>query len=145
MLTAKLILLHVLANDKAALADRTKVNSDQAYCLAQNIYHEARGESIAGQFAVAHTTLNRVKSSAYPQTVCGVVTQAVRDEHNKPIKNMCQFSWYCDEAPDYISVSKKDGKLSGNAEAFEIAATVAIMALAGSGCAIAASTIRLWE
>lgn len=28
-------------------------------CLALNIYHEARGEMIPGQYAVAHVTMNR--------------------------------------------------------------------------------------
>lgn len=50
-------------------------------CMAYNIYHEARGESITGQKAVAAVTMNRVKSGNYPQSVCGVVYQ------NR------QFSW----------------------------------------------------
>lgn len=44
-------------------------------CLALNIYHEARGEPIQGQFAVAQVTMNRVNSPGYPNTVCGVVTK----------------------------------------------------------------------
>lgn len=42
-------------------------------CLARNIYHEARGESLKGQVAVALVTLNRTKHENYPSTVCGVV------------------------------------------------------------------------
>lgn len=42
-------------------------------CLARNIYHEARGESLKGQVAVALVTLNRTKHGNYPSTVCGVV------------------------------------------------------------------------
>jgi N-acetylmuramoyl-L-alanine amidase len=42
-------------------------------CLAKNIYHEARGESLKGQVAVALVTLNRTKHENYPGTVCGVV------------------------------------------------------------------------
>ncbi len=42
-------------------------------CLALNIYHEARGEPIDGQIAVAQVTLNRVDSKRYPNSVCGVV------------------------------------------------------------------------
>jgi N-acetylmuramoyl-L-alanine amidase len=44
-------------------------------CLAQNVYHEARGEDIRGQKAVAHVTLNRVADDRWPQTICGVVYQ----------------------------------------------------------------------
>lgn len=48
-------------------------------CLALNIYHEARGEMIPGQYAVAGVTLNRAKGDR--QEVCRVVTE----KH--------QFSW----------------------------------------------------
>ncbi len=52
----------------------SKYNED-AWCLAQNIYHEARGEQEQGQLAVATVTLNRVERKDYPATVCGVVWQ----------------------------------------------------------------------
>ena len=42
-------------------------------CLALNIYHEARGEPIEGQRAVASVTLNRTLDPRWPSTVCGVV------------------------------------------------------------------------
>lgn len=42
-------------------------------CLAQNIYHEARSESIAGQIAVAQVTVNRVKASNFTKNICKVV------------------------------------------------------------------------
>jgi N-acetylmuramoyl-L-alanine amidase len=44
-------------------------------CLARNVYYEARGESLAGQYAVAEVTMNRRASLAYPKTVCEVVYQ----------------------------------------------------------------------
>ena len=40
-------------------------------CLALNVYHEARGEPIEGQIAVALVTLNRAKRN--PNKVCEVV------------------------------------------------------------------------
>jgi N-acetylmuramoyl-L-alanine amidase len=64
--------------------DRTK--NPQLYCLALNIYFEARGESVEGQYAVADVTLNRVESSQFPNTVCDVVYQCRRQD-------TCQFSW----------------------------------------------------
>ncbi len=44
-------------------------------CLALNIYHEARGESRQGQIAVAAVTLNRVRDTRFPDSVCAVVWQ----------------------------------------------------------------------
>lgn len=44
-------------------------------CLALNVYYEARGESLAGQYAVAEVTMNRKSSLGYPKTVCEVVYQ----------------------------------------------------------------------
>jgi spore germination cell wall hydrolase CwlJ-like protein len=44
-------------------------------CLARNVYYEARGESMAGQYAVAEVTMNRKASLGYPKTVCEVVYQ----------------------------------------------------------------------
>ncbi len=64
-------------------------------CMAQNIYHEARGESIDGQLAVAHVTYNRVQSPRFPDNVCDVVV------HDKgPAPYDCQFSWTCDGKSD---------------------------------------------
>ena len=45
----------------------------QHACLAKNIYFEARNQSTAGQIAVSHVVMNRVKSSRYPNTICEVV------------------------------------------------------------------------
>ena len=80
-----------------------------AHCLATNIYFEARGESEAGQIAVAFVTLNRVRSSNFPNDICDVVYQAKHSEwwkehKNKlvPIRHRCQFSWYCDGKSDKV-------------------------------------------
>lgn len=61
---------------------------DQLYCLAQNIYFEARGESIEGQAAVAWVTLNRLLDEQHPDTICEVVWQD------------SQFSWTHDGKSD---------------------------------------------
>ncbi len=45
------------------------------FCMLRNVYHESRGEPLIGQAAVAHVTLNRVKSPLYPDSVWGVVWQ----------------------------------------------------------------------
>lgn len=60
-------------------------------CLTRNIYHEARGEPIDGQYAVAEVTMNRVTSKHYPNTVCDVVYQENFDVIRK--RNVSAFSW----------------------------------------------------
>ncbi len=45
------------------------------YLLAQCIYSESRGEPYKGQVAVGAVVLNRVKSSAFPNSIAGVVYQ----------------------------------------------------------------------
>jgi N-acetylmuramoyl-L-alanine amidase len=62
-----------------------KIPKADIYCLAKNIYYEARGEPLEGQIAVAQVTLNRVASEAFHNTVCGVVYA-----HK-------QFSWTLDK------------------------------------------------
>ncbi len=58
-------------------------------CLSQAVYYEARGESAAGQEAVAQVVLNRMRSPLYPKSVCGVVFQGAQT-------HVCQFSFACD-------------------------------------------------
>lgn len=79
-----------------------RISTDAKTCLAKNIFFEARNQSIEGQVAVAWVTLNRVASDAYPNTICEVVHQARYDSRGNPIKNKCQFSWYCDGKSDRI-------------------------------------------
>ena len=70
--------------------DGSQTRNPQAeiHCLALNVYHEARGESDRGKYAVAVVTLNRVDSPRYPKSVCGVVWQRA------------QFSWTHDGRSD---------------------------------------------
>ena len=60
-------------------------------CLALNVYHEARGEIIRGQYAVAQVTMNRVASRRYPNTICGAVYQQNWDRIRK--RMVGAFSW----------------------------------------------------
>lgn len=66
----------------------------QRRCLATAIYFEARGEPVRGQLAVAQVVMNRVRSSLYPDTVCGVVYQG------QLRRTGCQFSFTCDGIAD---------------------------------------------
>jgi spore germination cell wall hydrolase CwlJ-like protein len=44
-------------------------------CLAQAVYFEARGESLAGQLAVAQVVMNRAADGRFGSGYCGVVMQ----------------------------------------------------------------------
>ncbi len=83
------------------VAETMRLNQELE-CLATNIYHEARNEGITGQRAIAWVTMNRVKSPNYPDTICGVVYQAVLNEDGIPLRDECQFSWFCDGKSDEI-------------------------------------------
>ena len=78
-----------------------KYTPADAECLAKNIYFEAGVESTAGKLAVANVTINRAANKNYPNTICGVVQEgihyynAAKDKHF-PVRDRCQFSWYCD-------------------------------------------------
>ena len=71
-------------------------------CLAQNIYFEARDQPTVGQMAVAYVVLNRVHHPAWPDTVCDVIREGPTYswKQDYPIRNRCQFSWYCDGKSD---------------------------------------------
>jgi spore germination cell wall hydrolase CwlJ-like protein len=83
-------------------------------CLKEALYFESRGENIKGQFAVAEVILNRVDSPAYPNTVCGVVSQGN--------SKACQFSYNCDGKADVMH----------EAGAEELAARIAATMLQGA-------------
>jgi spore germination cell wall hydrolase CwlJ-like protein len=76
----------------------------ERYCLAQNIYFESANQPFAGRVAVANVAVNRTKDAQFPSTICDVVYQAKLRENWKgnmvPIRNKCQFSWYCDGKSD---------------------------------------------
>jgi len=44
-------------------------------CLAGAVYFESKGESLAGQLAVARVVMARANSGRFPTTLCGVVFQ----------------------------------------------------------------------
>lgn len=105
-----------IVNDSVDIISISKISisKQELTCLATNIYHEARGESDHGKVAVAHVTLNRVNSPRYPDSICNVVYQAVHsrwwlEERGRlvPVRNMCQFTWYCDGRSDAVDPFSK--------------------------------------
>src|ERR1700675_517395 len=73
---------------EAALALRRATDLE---CLAENIYFEARGEPLKGQYAVAEVTLNRTRAEHFPHTVCAVVHEMRWDPSRK--RTVADFSW----------------------------------------------------
>ncbi len=71
------LIIQEVPKTKKKIADAREVE-----CLARNIYHEARGQSKEGQYAVAIVTKNRAESGKFPSTI------------EKVIKQPGQFSWY---------------------------------------------------
>jgi len=80
------------------------VNDKEVTCMAKNIFFEAAIESTAGKLAVAHVTLNRVDSKWFPNSVCEVVYDGPHYTGSNgkqfPVRDRCQFSWYCDGKGD---------------------------------------------
>ena len=61
-----------------ALVDRYSAGApldQEANCIAVAVYHEARGEALEGQLAVARVIMNRAASGKYPSSWCGTVKQ----------------------------------------------------------------------
>ena len=107
----ELIFSLIVATSPVQGATDSSVDSflaDEAYCLAENVYHEARNQPKVGQMAVMSVTLNRVSDPRFPNTVCEVVKEGPSRPSWKdqtvmiPIKHRCQFSWYCDGKSDRI-------------------------------------------
>ena len=98
-------------------------------CLALNMYHEARNQGSAGLLAVTAVVFNRVNDKRFPNTVCEVIEPGPTRESWKtkqtpdpsdakfyPIKNRCQFSWYCDGKSDVPKQKKTYERLLTIAE-----------------------------
>lgn len=64
--------------------------ANEAACLAEAMYYEARGEGVAGEKAIAEVVVRRSQRVGFPHTICGVVHQGESEA--------CQFSFVCDGA-----------------------------------------------
>ncbi len=76
-------------------AERVQVADTERECLAQAIYHEARGETATGQMAVANIIVNRARSGKFPASLCGVIYQNADQGRYR-----CQFTFACDGRDD---------------------------------------------
>lgn len=65
---------YVSSGDTRRLKSGSQVYSaDQVYWLARIISAEAKGEPMQGKLAVGNVILNRMRSTAYPNTIYGVI------------------------------------------------------------------------
>lgn len=60
-------------------------DTDEVRCVAQAVFHEARGESLRGQKAVADVVMNRARSGKWGRNACAVV--------NAPGQFSNRWSW----------------------------------------------------
>jgi spore germination cell wall hydrolase CwlJ-like protein len=101
-------------------------NIDELKCMAENIYFEGRAEPMIGKIAIGHVVMNRIQDERFPNTICEVVRQGpvreswktkkdptLPDSERKfyPIKNRCQFSWWCDGQKDIIWATYMNGEV----------------------------------
>jgi spore germination cell wall hydrolase CwlJ-like protein len=79
------------SSSEPARSQASQARALELRCLAENIYFEARGEPLNGQYAVAEVTLNRVRSPHFPKTICAVV----HDTRWDPLRRRftAHFSW----------------------------------------------------
>ena len=72
-------------------AKRAQRRESDLQCLAENVYFEARGEPLKGQYAVAEVTLNRTRAPNFPHTICAVVHEMRWDSNRH--RFVADFSW----------------------------------------------------
>lgn len=80
-------------------------SSSDVALLARLIHAEARGESYTGQVAVGAVVLNRVKNSAFPNTISGVIYQ--------PYAFTCVQDGQINLAPNSTSMSAAKDAMNG--------------------------------
>lgn len=85
-----------VTTDSPSVAEEAEI-----FCMAEAIYFESRGESYMGQLAVGVTIKNRFKHPKYPASICGVVRQGQYSQ-GVPLRDRCQFSYWCDGRPEEI-------------------------------------------
>jgi spore germination cell wall hydrolase CwlJ-like protein len=124
------IVASILSTSSSVASESDKLNdpNQSTICLAQNVYFEARGDNLAGKFAVADVVLNRVENTRYPNTICEVIKQGLKHSNGTMRRHKCQFSWYCDGKSDnpkdasawmdslYIAILIQDGHFRGITE-----------------------------
>jgi spore germination cell wall hydrolase CwlJ-like protein len=79
------------SDDTAARLTAAQKRAVDLRCLAENIYFEARGEPLRGQYAIAEVTMNRLNAPNFPHTICEVVHDTRWDRIRRRL--IAHFSW----------------------------------------------------
>jgi len=105
-------------------ASRWKYDSlkDEVKCLADNIYFEGRNQSMQGKVGIGLTTINRVKSKHFKDSICEVVWFQARSK--KTGKMTAHFSWTLDGKSDKIANKAAYEEIYKIAEAMLAGATL---------------------
>ena len=122
------------------------VSEAELKCMAENIYFEGRAEPMVGKIAIGKVVMNRIDSPLHPNTICEVVHEGPHRESWKtrgkdvpdadrkffPLRNKCDFSWYCDGKKDIVWISYMDGTpIESNATAWRDSVNVALFVMTG--------------
>ena len=123
------------------------VNEAELKCMAENIYFEGRAEPMVGKVAIGKVVMNRIEDTRFPNSICGVVKQGPvreswktkkdpdldkKDRKYYPIKNRCQFSWWCDGQKDIIWATYMNGEvIESNMTAWRDSINVALWLMSG--------------
>lgn len=94
MLKPLLLTLLLISTPVQADMRFLKVPQSEIKCFTDNLYYEARGESMIGIVLVGETVINRMEDERWPNTACKVINQKG------------QFSWagqYKYEVEDLIT------------------------------------------
>ena len=113
-----------ITGDKNNVIEDQFLDQNSVECLTLNMYYETRNQSTAGILGVVAVVYNRVKDKRFPNTICEVIKQGPTRESWKtkrtidendaiyyPIRNKCQFSWYCDGKSDVPRDKKRYNEL----------------------------------
>ena len=85
----------------------------EVQCLAKNIYFEAKNQGTGGWLAVAFVTLNRVKDTRYPNTICEVVYQGPSKPSWQDPKKQIPSAQESFEEFETVHLSLSEDKKSG--------------------------------
>ena len=79
--------LSLSGTPRAVVSGSAFYDADVVYWLSRIISAESRGEPLTGQIAVGNVVLNRVRSSAFPNTVWGVIFDRKWGVQFSPVSN----------------------------------------------------------
>lgn len=76
------------------------------------IYWDAKSKSIDNKILVGSEIRNRVFDKKFPNSVKAVVTQGETYANGFPVRNRCEYSWYCDGKGDIPRLRTHDDHLA---------------------------------